>query len=166
MILGMLTLDELSFINNSLNNNKGIDTAEYEYIKKIHPYATHQETNPLISSTMKYYGKHDILLNNFLINKFTQNEYGIDFFYELIYNVGDYTQLHRDKYFVLQTTLVLLSDNFTGGNLIIDGSDVNFNQLGMYVNFSGNKKFHEVTKIESGQRRILAIMFNKKKELL
>lgn len=164
MVIDFLTNDEIEYINKSLAKNEGMSDFEYKELNSKHPYAFMRKDNALILSSMKHYGKHDVEFNQFIMNKFGKKSYQIDFFYELTYNVGDYTIPHKDKYFVLQTTLLLLSDDFIGGELLIDNKDVNFNKLGMYINFSGNKQIHEVKKISKGQRRVLVIMFNKKKE--
>jgi hypothetical protein len=166
MIINRLTNIEVDYINKSLSENRGMDNFEYENLRLKHPYAIMRDDNALILSSMKHYGMHDKPFNEYIIKKFGKPEYEIDFFYELIYNEGNYTTPHKDKYFVLQTTLVLLSDEFTGGKLLINKKDIDFNKTGMYVNFDGNRQEHEVTKIESGQRRVLVIMFNKKRTSL
>jgi len=166
MEIGFLNNHQFNFIENSLYNNKGMTEIEYLKLKKNHPYAVMRDDNALILSSMKHYGLHDTRLNEFLLKTFGNPNFKIDFFYELIYNEGDYTTPHLDKKTVLQTTLVLLEDNFTGGDLIIDDKNVNFNKKGMFINFKGYKEKHSVTKVESGIRRVLVIMFNKKQSLL
>lgn len=165
MLVDYLTSSEIDFINKSLFENKGMGNLEYENFKSKHPYIVMDDNDILILSSKKYYGLHDLNLNSFIIEKFGKPEYEIDFFYELTYNVNDYTTPHRDAHFILQTTLVLLSDTFEGGRLIIDGKDTKFTKVGQYINFNGYNQVHEVTQVESGQRRVLVIMFNKKKEL-
>jgi hypothetical protein len=166
MILGELNIDEFNYITTSLLNNKGMSDLEYSILKEKHPYAIMRDDNALILSSMKHYGLHDVEFNSFILNKFGKPNYDIDFFYELIYNVADYTNPHYDKKLSVQTTLILLSDEFTGGELLIDDTDVGLNKKGMYVNFDGFKNKHSVNKVLSGQRRVLVIMFNKKQNLL
>lgn len=165
-MFGNLTIEELNYINKSLINNKGMSDVEYLVLKEKHPYAITKDDNPLILSSMKHYGLHDTNFNSFILEKFGNPQYEIDFFYELIYDVGDYTNPHYDKDISIQTTLILLSDKFTGGELLINGLDVNFNKKGMYINFNGFKNKHSVNNVLSGQRRVLVIMFNKKQSLL
>lgn len=166
MVSGYLTNEEIDFINKSLNQNKGMSNFEYENLKIRHPYALPKEGGSLILSSMEHYGSHDNELNYFILNRFGKPEFEIDFFYMLTYDVGDYTKPHKDKYFVTQTTLVLLSEDFTGGRLLINKEDTHFDKTGMYINFNGNHEDHEVTKVESGQRCVLVIMFNKKRTSL
>ena len=166
MYVGKLNQTELEFLQNSLFKNKGMSADEYRNLKLKHPYAVERDDNALILSSMKHYGNHDVNLNAFINKKFGNPNYEIDFFYELTYNVGDYTTPHRDAHFVLQTTLILLSDSFEGGKLLLDGDDVNLSTKGQYINFDGHNQIHEVTEIKSGQRRVLVIMFNKKQTLL
>jgi hypothetical protein len=162
MFIGELNKKELEFLETSLNNNKGMSSIEIASLERRHPYAIMRDDNALIISDMTHYGFHDKELNNFLLSKFGTEEFQLDFFYKLDYKEGNETTPHKDKYFVLQTTLILLSDGFSGGNLIVDGKNVNLNKRGMYINFEGNKKTHYVTKVESGVRSVLVVMFNKK----
>ena len=67
---------------------------------------------------------------------------------------------------ISQTTLVLLNDDFSGGELFIDKTDVKFNKKKSYINFDGHKLKHSVNKIKSGKRIVLVIMFNKKQTLI
>jgi len=166
MLIDYLTNIELDYLNTSLSQNRGMSADEYRNLKLKHPYAVERDDNALILSSMKHYGNHDVNLNTFINKKFGNPNYEIDFFYELTYNVGDYTTPHRDAHFVLQTTLILLSDSFEGGRLLLDGKDVNLNVKGQYINFNGHNQIHEVTEIKSGQRKVLVIMFNKKQTLL
>ena len=164
MLIDYLTNKEFEYLKSLLSQNKGMSHIEYQNLKSRHPYAVEREDNQLIHSKMKHYGL-DNDLSKFINDKFGKPEYEIDFLYELTYNENDYTIIHKDAYFVLQTTLILLSDSFEGGKLMIDEKDVNFNKIGQYINFNGHDQTHEVTQVESGQRRVLVIMFNKKKEL-
>lgn len=166
MIIGHLTNDEFELIKKSLSQNKGMSSLETDNLNLKHPYAFPKEGGALILSSMEHYGLHDKNLNSFILNKFGKPEYEIDFFYKLTYNVGDYTNPHLDRYFVTQTTLVLLSENFTGGRLLINKKDVQFDREGTYINFNGNIEEHEVTKVESGFRSVLVIMFNNKKTII
>lgn len=165
MEIGFLSDEEMLFLKTSLENNGGMSELEYTKLKIRHPYAIMRDDNALILSSMKHYGLHDEKLNNFLISKFGKSYFKLDFFYELIYNVGDYTNPHLDKEISIQTTLLLLDDKFTGGELLINDKNVSFDKKNMYINFEGYKDRHSVTKILSGQRRVLVVMFNKKQNI-
>lgn len=167
MIAGHLNTEELEFVNISLLNNRGMSDLEYSMFEQKHPYIViERDNNTILKTSKKYYGNHDTELNKFILNKFGNDECEIDFFYTLTYDEKDYTAPHRDAYFVEQTTLLLLSDTFTGGRLIINDEDVNFSNAGQYISFNGHTEIHGVTPVESGQRIVLVIMFNKKKSLL
>jgi len=163
---GLLTDIEMNFLIHSLSTNTGISEYEYKQLKLKHPYAVKRDDNTLILSDMKHYGLHDHKLNNFLIEKFGRPEYELDFFYELTYNKGDHTNIHKDKYIVIQTTLILLNDDFTGGELSIENEHIEFNKKNMYINFDGHNLKHSVSAVKSGQRKVLVIMFNKKETLI
>lgn len=166
MFVSELNDKELEFLTTHLLTNKGMSESEYITLKEKHPYAIMRDDNALILSSMKHYGCHDSELNSFILNKFCNLKYDIDFFYELIYDVDDYTNPHFDKEISVQTTIVLLSDEFTGGELLLNGIDVGLNKKGMFINFNGFKNKHSVNKVLTGQRRVLVIMFNKKQSLI
>ena len=166
MKIGLLDKIEYEFICSSLDQNKGMSDEEYNTLSIRHPYAVMREDNALILTTMVHFGLHDSKLNDFIMNKFGNQNFDIDFFYQLNYNVGDHTNPHFDKKVVAQTTLVLLSDNFLGGDLIIDNKKVSFNKRGTYINFNGNKLKHQVTKVLGGERKVLVIMFNNKQKTI
>jgi len=151
MDIGCLNSEEIDYINQALSENGGMNPLEYENLKYKHPYIVIKGEDALILTSMKYYGMHDSKFNSFIVEKFGKPEYEIDFFYELIYDKGNLTKPHRDKYFVLQTTLILLSNEFVGGRLIIDGEDVNFTLgilllIGTYQNTIGDIIYQNTTK--------------------
>jgi len=165
--IGELNDDNFFLLQELLDKNKGISDSEYKNLYIKHPYATTVDGNPtLILSSMKHYGLHDEQLNTFLISNFGTPGYELDFFYELTYNEGDYTKPHYDREIAIQTTLVLLNDDFSGGELFIDETDVKFNKKKLYINFDGHKLKHSVNKVLSGKRIVLVIMFNKKQTLI
>jgi hypothetical protein len=163
---GLLTDSEMNFLIHSLSTNIGMNEHEYKQLKLKHPYAVKRDDNAVILSDMKHYGLQDPKLNDFLIKKFGKPEYKLDFFYELIYNKGDYTNTHKDRYIVIQTTLILLNDDFTGGELLIEDEHIDFNKKNMYINFDGYNLKHSVSEVKSGQRRVLVVMFNLKKSVI
>jgi len=71
------------------------------------------------------------------------------------YKVGSMTHSHLDR-LSHNTYIILLSDNFTGGKLLVDNVDVGLN-LGDVVSFVGNREHHQVTEITSGIREVLVI---------
>jgi len=166
MFIGELSHTELQFLEKALSENKGMTQAEYAELESRHPYAVMRDDNALILSDMTHYGFHNEELNKFFMTKFGGEDLQLDFFYKLDYKAGDYTNPHLDKYFVLQTTLLLLTEDFTGGELYVDKVNVNLNKKGMYINFAGNSQIHSVTEVTSGVRSVLVVMFNKKDSLI
>lgn len=166
MKISSLTNSEIDYLESRLRVNKGMSDREYQFLKKNHPYAVMRDDNALILSDMKHYGLHDTDLNNFILNKFGNENYSIDFFYELIYKVGDYTNPHLDKKTSIQTTLILLNEGFKGGELVINNEEIDFNNRGSYVNFEGYKDTHSVKKVLSGERKVLVVMFTKKVSII
>lgn len=167
MIVGKLSNTEFDYINTLLTNNKGISKSEYNTLKEKHPYAIVREDNiHIIVKKMTHYTKHDSELSDFILSKFGNDNLDIDFLYKITYSEGEYAEAHRDKASSFKTVLILLNDNFEGGNLIINGTDVLLNKKGMYIEFNGHLNTHEVTKVTKGVRNILAIFLEKKQTII
>ena len=162
MNLGKLTKEEFEYLLTSLDSNKGMTEEEYTALSIRHPYAVMRDDNALIFSSMKHYSLQDSTLNSFISTKFGDVTLEIDFVYKLIYNKGDFTNPHLDKKICAQTTLVLLTDNFEGGELLIDSKDVNLSTVGQFINFKGYRQTHSVNEVKEGVREVLVIMFNRK----
>jgi len=160
--------DDLYFIKNSLLSNKGISSVELKKFEKNHPYVINKVNNEyhIIDCKKEYYGLDDNNFNDFLIKKFSKNDWVLDTFYKLTYTIGDFSLPHKDVEKSVNTVIVLLSDNFKGGETIINGIDINLNKVGMYVSFDGSKFLHGVNKIISGTREVLVIWFNKKNVII
>ena len=62
---------------------------------------------------------------------------------------------------VEQTSLVLLSDNFTGGVFTLDYKQLSFDKKGMFVSF-GSTQHHSVSQVLTGHRDVLVMLFQNK----
>jgi hypothetical protein len=159
-----LNSSDMEFIKKSLLNNTGISQSEWESFCINHKYVVNpiESDTHIIDCDKKYYGLGDVVFNKFLLTKFGNPDYTLDVFYKLTYNIGDSTIPHFDITKTIQTTIVLLSDTFTGGDLLIKNQIIPFNKIGSYVSFKGNTTLHGVSEVISGKREVLVIWFNKK----
>ena len=64
-----------------------------------------------------------------------------------------------------ETLIILLSDDFVGGDLLLDDIKIDLNK-GDAIFFSGYKIYHEVTKVTSGFRRALIVWYKLKSKTL
>jgi predicted 2-oxoglutarate/Fe(II)-dependent dioxygenase YbiX len=80
------------------------------------------------------------------------------------YETGYYANKHLDIK-SNKTYLIMLNDNFEGGELYVNNELVNFKK-GDIVNFNGQTEKHAVKEITSGCREILAVWISKKLKLL
>jgi len=166
MKIRSLDKSEIDFINTSLLKNGGIGNSEFKVFSKNHPYVVGKYKDiDIIGCTKEYYGTHDLEFNNFLISKFGDGDWVLDSFYKLTYNVGDSSIPHFD-FANKQTTIILLSDDFTGGESIIDNVDINMNKTGTFVRFLGSKLKHGVNPVISGKREVLVVWFNSKQTII
>ena len=146
-----------------LESAKERDNDELKYMNEIHNKVV--DTNNCIISISDnksiHYSNKNIVLYNQLQESFGNSNLVLDFFYKFKYNVGDYAKAHTDSYSD-QTSLILLSDNFTGGEFTLDSKLVNFNKKGMFINFDSTKR-HSVSKVLTGYREVLVMLFQNKK---
>ena len=106
-----------------LESAKERDNDELKYMNEIHNKVV--DTNNCIISisdnkSIHYSNKNTVLYNQ-LQELFGNSDLVLDCFYKFRYNVGDYAKTHKDSY-SNQTSLLLLSDNFTGGEFGFEGS--------------------------------------------
>lgn len=74
------------------------------------------------------------------------------------YFPGGETTDHKDSN-SSQTILFLLQSADKGGKLRVDGNIVNLDNNGDWVSYNGGEKFHGVTKVEEGYRKVLVVWY-------
>lgn len=164
----ILSNEELSFLLEQLNQTKILTPEEaQEEWKDTHPYILNNGSglNPTIlnPTIFQVYNTENKTLNNWLSNKFSKNNI-VESLYTMEYRDGDFSSKHTD--FLRNVTIILLTDDFDGGNFLIEDNDIGLSNLGEYVMLDGHKHRHEVTKITRGIRKVLVIFFKPKYNLL
>ena len=152
-----LIKDNLSFAKEKIGK-------ELKEMKQVHNNVVETKNEVMSIGTSTHFSNTNKILYNQLQEEFAGNDMILDCFYKFRYDVGDYANPHFDSY-SNQTTLLLLSDEFTGGNFILDGNDMGFNKKGTFISFD-SKKEHSVSKILSGYREVLVMLFQKNKTIL
>jgi predicted 2-oxoglutarate/Fe(II)-dependent dioxygenase YbiX len=71
------------------------------------------------------------------------------------YKEGDECKAHVDEWSSVRTFIILLNDDFEGGEFYIDGEDVPF-KVGDVLEFD-DKAIHGVKKVTKGNREVLVI---------
>ena len=71
------------------------------------------------------------------------------------YKIGEEAKEHYDTGSSIRTYVILLNDNFTGGEFYLDNIHIPLN-LGQIIEFDANL-LHKVTPIISGNREVIAI---------
>jgi len=159
----ILSKEELSFLLEQLNQTKILTFEEaQEEWKDTHPYALNNGSglNPTI---FQVYNTENEILNNWLSNKFSKNNI-VESLYTMEYGEGDFSAKHKD--FLRNVTIILLTDDFDGGNFLIEDADIGLFNLGEYVMLDGRKHRHEVTKITRGIRKALVIFFKPQTKII
>ena len=137
---------------------------ELAYMKKIHNAVVDTSSVIRIKDNKSiHYSNRNTELYNKLQELFGDSDLVLDCFYKFKYNVGDYARPHFDSYSE-QTSLILLTDNFTGGVFTLDSKELNFNKKGMFVNFDSTQR-HSVSEVLTGQRKVLVMLFQNKKRI-
>lgn len=163
-MLNKINEDTFNLIKQNLDSAKEKVGEELKKMKQIHNNVVETKNKVMNIGTSKHFSNTNEILYNQLQENFAGDDMVLDCFYKFRYDVGDYANPHYDSY-SNQTSLLLLSDEFTGGNFILDGNDVGFNEKGTFISFD-SKKQHSVSKILSGYREVLVMLFKKNKTIL
>tara|TARA_B100000073_G_scaffold186327_1_gene154270 strand:+ start:193 stop:573 length:381 start_codon:yes stop_codon:yes gene_type:complete len=79
--------------------------------------------------------------------------------YIIEYRNGSFTTLHKDASLKTEVTLLYKSDDLEGGDLIVDGKQIDMEVGDTYTYLPEQK--HEVTEVNKGVRRVLISWFHK-----
>jgi hypothetical protein len=164
-----LSIDDLVFLKSELNVTRIMNEEDLAYIKASHPqlyFATHlkkDEGVSLFPNNSWVYTLENKNLNEFICNKFEEPIDNLYIMHRLIYGENGYAKKHKDRFTTHKTVSILLSSDFTGGEMYINDKDVSLTNEGDYIVFSGGNESHEVKKIINGERDVLIIWFSKKK---
>ena len=164
-----LSIDDLVFLKSELNNTRIMNEEDLVYIKASHPqlyFATQlkkDEGVSLFPNNSWVYTLENKKLNEFICNKFEEPIDNLYIIHRLIYGENGYAKKHKDRFTTHKTISILLSSDFTGGEMYINDKNVSLKNEGDYVVFNGGSESHEVKKIISGERDVLIIWFSKKK---
>ena len=164
-----LSIDDLVFLKSELNNTRIMNEEDLVYIKASHPqlyFATQlkkDEGVSLFPNNSWVYTLENKKLNEFICNKFEEPIDNLYIIHRLIYGENGYAKKHKDRFTTHKTISILLSSDFTGGEMYINDKNVSLKNEGDYVVFNGGNESHEVKKIISGERDVLIVWFSKKK---
>jgi hypothetical protein len=164
-----LTDDEFNFLMLELENTPIMTDDDMSYIKSAHPLLYDASINvktyaaTIFTESCIIYNLQNKKLNQFLCNKFEEPIENLYEMHRLIYATGGYAKRHRDQSTTFKTISIVLSDNFTGGDMYLNDEFVQLNKCGEYVKFNGGKDFHEVKEVTSGNREVLIVWFSKNK---
>ena len=162
-IKNILSNKEFSFLLEQLNQTKilTLEEAKEEW-KDTHPYILNNGSG-LNPSIFQVYNTKNETLNNWLSDKFSKNNV-VESLYTMEYGEGDFSSKHKDL--LRNVTIILLTDDFDGGNFLIEDIDIGLSKLGEYIMLDGHKHNHEVTKITRGTRKVLVIFFKPQTKII
>ena len=164
------TDEEFNFLMLELENTAIMTDNDISYIKSVHPSLYNASINLktdtntiLFTESCIIYNLQNKKLNQFLCNKFEEPIENLYEIHRLIYGTGGHAKKHRDKSTTFKTISIVLSDDFTGGDMYLNDEFVPLNKCGEYVKFNGGKDLHEVKEVTSGNREVLVVWFSKNK---
>ena len=131
----------------------------YKLIPALKPNTNDSHILPHIGknySVIRYYTKKNKKLNDYF--RFLFNNKNLELFVisEVTYVPGGFALQHKDPDSKM-TYNVMLDDGFDGGEVHLEGVLQDFKKRGDVVFFDGGKKYHSVSKITKGKRKILSI---------
>jgi hypothetical protein len=164
-----LLVEDLIFLKSELSKTRIMNEEDLAYIKASHPqlyFATHlkkDEGVSLFPNKSWVYTLENKELNEFICNKFEEPIDNLYIIHRLIYGEDGYAKKHKDRFTTHKTVSILLSSDFTGGEMYINDENILLKNEGDYVVFNGGNESHEVKRIITGERDVLIVWFSKKK---
>ena len=164
-----LSIEDLLFLKSELSATRIMNEEDLTYIKAAHPqlyFTTHlkkDEDVTLFPNNSWVYTLENKNLNEFICNKFEEPIDNLYIMHRLIYGENGYAKKHKDKFTTHKTVSILLSSDFTGGEMYINDENISLKNEGDYVVFNGGNESHEIKKIINGERDVFIIWFSKKK---
>jgi|694.fasta_scaffold60458_5 hypothetical protein len=164
-----LLVEDLIFLKSELSKTRIMNEEDLAYIKASHPqlyFATHlkkDEGVSLFPNKSWVYTLENKELNEFICNKFEEPIDNLYIIHRLIYGENGYAKKHKDRFTTHKTVSILLSSDFTGGEMYINDENILLKNEGDYVVFNGGNESHEVKRIITGERDVLIVWFSKKK---
>jgi hypothetical protein len=164
-----LLVEDLIFLKSELSKTRIMNEEDLAYIKASHPqlyFATHlkkDEGVSLFPNKSWVYTLENKELNEFICNKFEEPIDNLYIIHRLIYGENGYAKKHKDRFTTHKTVSILLSSDFTGGEMYINDENISLKNEGDYVVFNGGNESHEVKRIITGERDVLIVWFSKKK---
>ncbi len=164
-----LAIEDLIFLKSELEKTRTMDEEDLKYIKSAHPqlYYTNNlkkdDGVSLFPEKSWIYTLENETLNKFICNKFEEPIDNLYIIHRLAYGENGYAKKHKDRFTTHKTVSILLSSDFTGGEMYINDENVSLKSEGDYIVFNGGDEFHEVKKIITGVRDVLIVWFSKKK---
>jgi hypothetical protein len=161
-----LSIEDLFFLKSELGKTRIMNEKDLTYIKSAHPqlyFTTQLKGMTLFPNKSWVYTLENKELNEFICNKFEEPIDNLYIIHRLIYGENGYAKKHKDRFTTHKTISILLSSDFTGGEMYINDEDVSLKNEGDYVVFNGGNESHEVKRIITGERDVLIVWFSKKK---
>ena len=141
-----------------------------EYADKVGKKFNYNHTEVWDCKTISDFNFNELIINRFIKN-YQENRFKLWFPLDIFeikdtkisltkYYDGRRLDLHLDATSQL-TTVVVLSDNFVGGEFILSENNVNYEKhelkIGQSISFDGSKTYHGVTPVTNGIRIALNI---------
>jgi len=163
-----LNHEEFDSIISELDKTPLMNHEEIRYMKSAHPqlYSTYSndevEGRALFTESGKMYSLRNPELNRKLCDAFDPGNDNVYSIHRLVYGPGGLAKRHKDRFTTYKTVSLLLSGDFSGGEMYINDKKVEMSESSEYVIFDGGRDFHEVKEVISGKREVLIVWFSKK----
>ncbi len=144
-----------------------IGLAEKEQMQKIKKLAPGlvsygEYTGKLKPVHIDFYSRYNHKLNKQLSNIFNIGNTNPLTIHTVNYEVGGEVLEHIDAN-SMNTFVIMLDDNFKGGDFYLNNKLVDFKKRGDIINYIGNISPHRVEKVTDGTRKVLVVWYPSEK---
>jgi hypothetical protein len=137
---------------------------QMERLERLAPGLVHFDrfTEASNETNIDFYSVENESLNVALSAALQINRHDPITIHRVNYNIGGQALEHKDEN-SLHTYVIMLEDDFEGGDFYLRGELTNFKKRGQVAYYMGMDAPHRVTKILKGSRKVLVVWYADKK---
>lgn len=133
---------------------------QMESLEKLAPGLVHfnRFTEASNETNIDFYSVNNESLNTALAAALEIDRYDPITIHRVNYNIGGQALEHKDEN-SLHTYVIMLEDDFEGGDFYLRGELTNFKKRGQVAYYMGMDAPHRVTEILKGSRKVLVVWY-------
>jgi len=152
--------DEVVLLEKFLEDSKPASEKQMNRLEKMAPGLVHfnKFTEDSNETNIDFYSTEDKDFNAALAIALNIERFDPITIHRVNYNVGGQALEHKDEN-SLHTFVIMLEDNFEGGDFYLRGELTEFRERGQVAYYMGMDAPHSVSEITKGSRKVLVVWY-------